>query len=104
MSKAMPRHGTRSRYRRYNCRCIGCQKGSHNQPIPNELRWPFRPLEKKMGKELIAAWFEPEQIKEWKENGLTDPEADRVAIAVGGMPHEIWGGWLEAGLDSLEYP
>ncbi len=102
--KKFPRHGTRTRYRKLDCRCVACQRGSHNLPIPDDLRWPFRPLERFFGKEVIAAWFEPEQIAEWKQNGLTDKEADRVAVKMGSLPFEIWSGFLEAGLDYPEYP
>lgn len=100
----MPRHGTRTRYRRYTCRCIGCQRGSHDKSIPDDLRWPLRSLEKFFGKDSVAAWFEEDQIADWKENGLTDEDADMAAIKLGGMPNDVWSGYLEAGFDFPQYP
>lgn len=100
----VPRHGTRSRYRRLNCRCVACQRGSHNLSIPSDLRWPFRRLEKIIGRDIVAAWYSQEQISDWRINGLKDEDADRVSISLGKMPHEVWDGWISSGLDFPQYP
>ena len=102
--KKFPRHGTRSRYRRLNCRCIACQRGAHGKPIPDELRWSLSWVEKKFGKDCVAYWFSPEQVAEWRNNGLTDAEADRVVIQLGSMPHFVFPGWTSSGLDFDQYP
>jgi hypothetical protein len=47
----------------------------------------------------MEAWYDTDQIKDWRAEGLTDAEADLVAVSFGSLPHEIWGGYLEAGLD-----
>lgn len=33
---------------------------------------------------------------------LTDAEADRVAVALGHHPAEIWPGWVDAGLTDMD--
>lgn len=49
-------------------------------------------------------WYSAEQITEWKTNGLGDFEADEVCIKLGRFPHEVFPGFLEAGLDCGVYP
>lgn len=71
--------------------------------MPEKLTWPFRWLDRAAG-DQIAEWFEPEQIADWKVNGLDDYEADRVCIALGMMPHSVFPGYDTAGLDCEVYP
>lgn len=96
-------HGSRRRYRVTGCRCVACTRGASNGEMPEKLTWPFRWLDRAAG-EQVAEWFEPEQIAEWKEHGLDDYEADRVCITLGLMPHGVFPGYLEAGLDNEVYP
>ena len=96
-------HGTRRRYRVTGCRCVACTRGPHTGEIPPVLTWPFRFLDKKAHDQL-EAWYTQEQIAEWRKNGMEDYEADRIAIAMGYLPHEVWPGYLEAGLDAEMYP
>lgn len=100
----LPPHGTRNRYRNVGCRCVGCTRGPHGAGVPEELKWPFRWLDRKAGSERIAAWFTPEQIATWKVEGLGDFEADEAAIVLGYLPNEVWPGYMEAGLDTGIYP
>lgn len=96
-------HGSRRRYRVTGCRCVACTRGSQSGRLPTELRWPFRWLDRAAG-EQVADWFTEEQIAEWKANGLGDFEADEVCIALGLMPHDVFPGYLDAGLDCDVYP
>lgn len=64
-----------------------------------QLRWSYNPLLVKMGADTLRSWYGDEQMAQWKSTGLTDEETDIVAITLGMMPWEIWGGWIEAGLD-----
>lgn len=96
-------HGSRRRYRVTGCRCVACTKGAKAENLPDKLTWPYRWLDRAAGAQ-IAEWYEPEQIAEWKANGLGDFEADEVCIHLGLMPHDVFPGYLEAGLDSGEYP
>lgn len=99
----LPAHGTRKRYRNIGCRCVACTRGPHGSGIPDELRWPFRWLDKAAGTQ-VQDWFDPEQIAAWKENGIEDFEADEACIKLGLMPFDVFPGYLEAGLDCGYYP
>lgn len=71
--------------------------------MPDELRWPYRWLDKAAGAR-VAMWFSDEQIAAWKLEGLGDFEADEACIKMGLMPFDVFPGYLEAGLDSGIYP
>lgn len=71
---------------------------------PTELRWPFRWFDKYVGTSRVEAWFSTEQIAEWKENGMGDYEADEACISLDILPHEVFPGYLLAGLDCEQYP
>lgn len=66
------------------------------------MRWPYTALRNRFTAEVVLDWFGQEQCKLWQEQGLSDREADHVAILLGTMPYEIWRGYLEAGLDYKE--
>lgn len=85
------------------CRCVGCTRGASSGNLPTELRWPYRWLERSFGDQL-EMWFDAERIAGWKADGLGDFEADEVCIKLGKFPHEVFPGYLEAGLDCGEYP
>lgn len=82
---------------------MACTRGASNGTIPDVLTWPFRWLDRAAGAQ-VADWFSEEQIADWKKNGLEDFEADEVCIRLGLMPHDVFPGYLEAGLDQGHYP
>lgn len=71
--------------------------------MPTELRWPYRWLDKAAGTR-VPMWFSEQEIADWKENGLGDFEADEACVKMGMLPHEVFPGYMEAGLDSGVYP
>lgn len=99
----LPIHGSRRRYRVIGCRCIACTRGAHSENLPTELRWPYRWLDRAFGTQ-IPAWYSAEQIELWKSEGLSDADADEVCIKLGKFPHEVFPGYMEAGLDYGVYP
>lgn len=102
-SRRLPPHGSRKRYRNLGCRCVGCTRGPKAEDMPTELRWPYLWLYKCLG-DQIEAWYPEDQISEWKKNGLGDYEADEVCVALGVLPHEVFPGFTESGLDCEVYP
>lgn len=66
--------------------------------------WPYWHLERAIGNERIAMWYDEETIKRWREIGLDDYEADEVAVKLGTLPHSVFPGWTESGLDADVYP
>lgn len=70
---------------------------------PAPRPWPFAPFERAAGADSIATLavalhtYE-RRISRWRAEGLTDHEADRLAIFVDSHPSLIWPGWhsLEA--------
>lgn len=99
MSNPYPKHGTRARYRNLNCRCVACTSRSGPVSADYQIRWPYQPLQRYFGPEQLEAWYDDEQIAEWRKSGLTDEEADTVAVTLGALPFLVWGGYIEAGLD-----
>jgi len=81
---------------------VACTQRSGPVGDDYELRWPYRPLQRRIGMERLESWFDTEQITDWRDNGLTDAEADHVAIMFGIMPSAIWEGYTEAGLDYVD--
>lgn len=71
--------------------------------MPDKLTWPFRWLDRAAGAQ-VGEWFTEEEIADWKKNGLEDFVADEVCIKLGLMPHDVFPGYLEAGLDCEVYP
>lgn len=63
--------------------------------------WPIRPLEL-MGFGKLKDFFDPELVDTWRKKGLSDSEADMVAISFHSHAMLIWTGWLEAGFDNLK--
>jgi len=100
----LPRHGTRARYRRIKCRCVACTRQPHGTEMPTQLMWPYNHLERAVGSEQVKAWYDEDTIARWRADGLSDYEADEVAINLGSMAHYVWPGWTEAGLDADVYP
>lgn len=99
----LPPHGSRRRYRHNGCRCVACTRGPLGVEIPDKLMWPFRWLDRK-AHDQIGHWFTPEQVENWKLNGMGDYEADEACIKLGLMPHDVFPGYMEAGLDCEVYP
>lgn len=87
---------------------MACAYGPHTGkgkgPIPAELRWPYRFVERRFGKEFVEAWYTDDEIAKWKAEGLEDFEADRVCILLGDFPYNVFPGYTTAGLDSGFYP
>lgn len=100
----LPPHGSRKRYRGVGCRCVACTRGPKAENLPDELRWPFRWFNNAVGQDRVEAWFTPEQIEEWKANGMGDYEADEACIKLDILPHDVFPGYIEAGLDAGIYP
>jgi len=97
-----PAHGTIARSR--VCRCTKCCAAREGKKKLKELmempehHWPLRFLEnKKFGK--LTDFFGQEQVDEWRRRGLSDVEADHVAVFFHTHPMMIWRGWLEAAED-----
>lgn len=44
-----------------------------------------------------ATGVTPVVVAKWRDQGLTIWHADRLAVRIGAMPHEVWGsGWAKA--------
>lgn len=44
-----------------------------------------------------ATGVNPSVVRKWRDQGLTIWHADRLAVRIGAMPHEVWGsGWARA--------
>lgn len=95
-----PSHGTRARVRNLNCGCVACTgRIGAQDPATYELRWPLRPLTRSLTADVLAMWVDQPTLRVWASEGLTDAEADEISIKVGKMPHKVWNGYIEAGLD-----
>jgi hypothetical protein len=69
------------------------------------LRWPLRFIVAKHDRDLIQDHVnkrltDPQPLRYYRRHGLTDQEADWLAVSLGDLPYEIWPGWIEAGLDN----
>jgi hypothetical protein len=100
----LPPHGTRQRYRNIGCRCVGCIRGPHGIDLPEVLTWPYKKMVERFGHDYLNEWFSAEQIEHWKLNGMGDYEADEACVKLGELPHDVFPGFLEAGLDCDIYP
>lgn len=100
----LPPHGSRRRYRVVGCRCVACTRGPKAENLPSELRWPFRWFDKAVGTDRVEAWFDAEQIATWKAEGMGDYEADEACVKLDYLPHDVFPGYTEAGLDCEYYP
>lgn len=95
---ALPAHGTRKRFAApWSCRCVACVKRKTVDPT-YQPRWPLKYLSEAIGSQL-EFWYSEEDLASWHKDGLSDVEADRVAIKLGKMPSDIWPGYVSAGLD-----
>lgn len=61
--------------------------------------WPLEPLLQAMGTDR-PLWaragdlgLQERQVHRLRRRGLTDEEADRLAVAAGFHPAEVWSGW-----------
>lgn len=100
MKSPLPRHGTRNRYREpYNCRCIACVSRHGSVADDYVPVWPISKLEEAVSLEVLRMWFDEEIITDWRTSGVSDADADRVAVKLGMMPEDIWSGYTTAGLD-----
>ena len=96
--RALPLHGTRKRFASpWCCRCVACVKRSKVSSTYQPM-WPYKYLADALGNQL-SFWYTEDDITSWSEVGLTDAEADTVAIRLGKMPSDIWPGYVSAGLD-----
>lgn len=80
------------------------RRAGAQDPSTYQLRWPLRVLEIEIGLERLLLWVTQDQVRRWRERGLSDAEADAIAVTLGFMPHNIWSGYMEAGLDYVEVP
>lgn len=98
------KHGSRTRYQQ-GCRCVACSRSNYRrQDQPSTLRWPLRFITNRFDRELVQDHLtkylnDPQEWAFYRENGLSDVEADHLAISFGEHPMAIWPGWIEAGLD-----
>jgi plasmid maintenance system antidote protein VapI len=65
-------------------------------------RYPFAPVDSVLARRGLtvtaaAALFgvDRAQVNRWRRVGLSDVQADRVAVALGLTPGELWAEWLE---------
>jgi hypothetical protein len=82
---------------------VACTRGPKGVDLPDKLTWSFRWLDKAAHWEVYDT-FPKDQIEKWQTNGMDDFEADAACIAVGMMPHSVFPGYLEAGIDYEVYP
>ena len=68
------------------------------------MMWPYKHLERAIGAERLTFWFDSTTIVRWKAEGIGDYEADEVSVRLGRLPHDIFPGWMTAGLDCDVYP
>ncbi len=100
VGRAFPMHGTRARVRNLNCGCVACTgRTGAVDPGTYVLRWPLRPLKSRLTADVLAMWVDEPTLRVWASEGLTDAEADEISVRVGLLPHVVWNGYLEAGLD-----
>lgn len=97
-----PKHGTRARNRTLGCQCVDCGRRTGPVADGHQLRWPYLPLQRRVGLDRLLLWFDVDDVARWRDEGLTDEEADRVAVKMGLLPFMVWGGYIEAGLDYAE--
>lgn len=55
-----------------------------------------------VGLDRLRDWVGEDTVEAWRDNGLSDREADRIAVKLGYLPHDIWVGYTSAGLDYTE--
>lgn len=63
------------------------------------VRYGFEELEaiiKARGRRVTELRLSGSKVAELRRTGLTEVEADRYAVRVGVMPHEVWAGWYDA--------
>ena len=97
------KHGSRTRYQQ-GCRCVACSRSNYRRDDrPADLRWPIRYITKRYDAELVQDHLklldDPQTVAWYREHGLSDSDADKLAISFGEHPMMIWPGWIEAGLD-----
>ena len=66
------------------------------------LRWPLQPLldaiaHPPVSTLAVRVGVSSRTVWRWHHNGLTDHQADRVAIALGYHPANIWHDWHNPG-------
>jgi hypothetical protein len=104
----MAGHGSRARYKA-GCRCLACSRNRYRSADrPSDLRWSIRYLAQRHDRELIQDHIDkylsdPQPLNFYKENGLTDFDADKLAVSLGEHPMLVWPGWIEAGDDGTGY-
>lgn len=78
---------------------MSCSKSTSIGTNESPLRWPVRFLYPFVTREKLADDYPPEVLALWKEEGIPDIEADRVAVRYGVHPYSVWPGYDLAGLD-----
>lgn len=76
-------------------------------PPARKPRWPFQPLMeasrapsmKMLG---IRLDVDPRQLRRWRDDGITDLWADRLALRLGLMPEQVWDGWFAVDTSELD--
>ena len=102
--KALPPHGSYSRYQRHGCTCMACMRGV-NRNLPDwdgPPSWQIKHFFGHIPEDVVRQDYGDETVDDWKENGIEDFAADRLATYYGVWPPHVWKGYLEAGLDFYE--
>lgn len=72
--------------------------------IPTEDRYPLQPLLDALGYLTINQARDRHglQLWEYRDRGLTEHVADRLAVRVGLHPAMVWPSWVDDGLTVLD--
>lgn len=46
--------------------------------------------------------IDPRQVYRWRVSGVTSEQADRISVAMGLLPYEVWPEWLEDEIAEFE--
>lgn len=75
-------------------------------PAPKH-RWPFQPLMDAAKTTNLVVLGEtlgvhPRQLTRWRSYGVTDEQAEHLAMRLGLLPDAVWDDWFNVDLSSLE--
>lgn len=69
-------------------------------------RWPYGPVAAAIGGSIrhqaVRLGVHDRQVYRWRSYGLTDEQADRIAIDLGTHPALVWADWHGPSADQLE--
>lgn len=91
--------GTDNRYERALLRALPVPPERRHRTRQSGRRLPFAPLEQTVGapntcRLAMVLGVHPRQVYRWRSYGVTEVQADELAIAVGVHPAEVWPDWL----------